>query len=155
MCLICWTPKYCRHPSSSSFRCCPTWFFNVIQGVLYPHTCIIPCLSNTFCWKYRGCNCPSFVKTNCLLVKLVHLQHSCYASPNNVELLEGSWDICSPQLCSHHLDLFWPYHLSYQSVSIRCMQGTFPLHLFEFLSSSHLWCLDKMRCVWTMQSIPK
>ena len=35
------------------------------------------------------------------------------------------------------------------------MQGTFPLHLFEFKSSVRLWCIDKMCCVWTVQSIQK
>ena len=98
VCLICWTPNYCRRPSYSSFLCCTIWFCNVMQGVLYPHTCITPCISNTFGRKYRGCHWPSFVKTNCLLVKLVHKQHSCYASPNNGEFLDDSWDFF-PRSC--------------------------------------------------------
>ena len=48
--LIFWTPKYCLHPSSSSssFRCCKTCFWNVLQGVLYSHTCSNPCLYKFF-----------------------------------------------------------------------------------------------------------
>ena len=102
VCLILWTPNYCRHPSSFYFRCCPTWFCNVMQCVLYPHTCSTPCLSNNFCWKYWSCHCSFLVQTNCLLVKLLHAQHSWYDSPNNGEFLVGLWDICSPQLCGSH-----------------------------------------------------
>ena len=100
VCLIFWIPNYCRHPSSSTFssslRCCPTWFWNVMQGVLYPYTWSTPCLSNAFCRKYWGCHFPYFVQTNFLLVKLVHAQNSCYYSPNNEELIDDSWDIFLP-----------------------------------------------------------
>ena len=134
VCLICCTPNYCHH---TSFCCCQFWFCNVMQGVLYPHTGSTPCLSSNFCQKYRGDHCPSFVKKNFLAVKLVHAQHYCYSSPSNVDLLDYSWDICSPQLCSRHSDSFWASHLSYCSFSRRCMRGTFPLHLFKFQYSYH------------------
>ena len=132
------------------------WYFeDTYSYCLYPHTCSTPSISNTFCRKYQGCHCPYCVQTNCLLVKLVHTQQSFYDSPNNGKLLNGSCYICSPQLCSHHSYSFWVSHLSWRYVSRRCMRGTFPLNLFEFKSSDHWWCLDRMRYMWTVQSLPK
>ena len=78
------------------FHCCSTWCFNVMQSVLYSPTCRTTCLSNTFCLKYCSLHLPSFVQTNFRIVQLVHAQQSCYASRNNGELLDNSWDIFLP-----------------------------------------------------------